>query len=109
MLKKLQLYTICMFVITIVLSQFTLMNEPTASEGVELTQKYQEIDKSKSESKGGFIEDIKNSKYAKPIEEVNNIIDEGNNFMEEIKDSMDTIKEILDIENNINDFAEKIK
>lgn len=109
MLKKLQLYTICIFVIVIVLSQFTLMQEPGSDDYEEFSEVYENSDNKISENKIGIIENIKNSKYAEPVNDVKDIIEQGNKLSQELKDGIASLKDMLDIEKNINDMAEKIK
>lgn len=108
-LKKLQLYTICIFVVVIVLSQFTLMQEPGSANYEDTSEVYENSDTEISENTIGIIEDIKNSKYAEPINDVKDMIEQGNKLSKELKDGIASLKDMLDIEKNINDMAEQIK
>lgn len=98
MLKKLQLYTVCIIIVVIVLSQFTLFNRSINIDANEEEQIYSQ----------SFIDEIKESKYAQPFNEIKCNIEALENSIEEYKRNLESIKDFLDIEKNIKEFTESI-
>lgn len=110
MLKKLQLYTICIFVVVIVLSQFTLISEHTSLLGNnDVLAVSQPVEENNEGENTGLIGELKNSKYAKPFEEVQEMVNSGNTLIEDIKKGIESLKDMMDIEKSIDEMTKNFQ
>lgn len=101
MLKTLQLYTICIVIIVIVLSQISIFsngNKSTSFVNSDSTKP------AKSSDESGLIEGIKNSKYGEPLSQITGLIDSVNSSKKKVNNGIDELTNLLDIEKNINDL-----
>lgn len=110
MLKKLQLITICIFVVVILLSQFTQISGSDEAFMTDiLEEKAQEEMTDKLEDKLGLGSDNIESKYTQPISELKSFLNEGTKLFGNLKGSTESLKEIMDIEENLNELKRDLK
>lgn len=93
MIKQLQLYTICIVIVVIVLSQFSFQKETYVSKVSNTT-----------EDKATQSNSVLDSKYAEPVREVLNVIDNTKNSVDKAKMEMNRLKKFLDIEASIKEL-----
>lgn len=104
MLKNLQLYTICIVIIVIILGQYTLLNNSDPLGSNDYTQNGESNNIGNNKKDGyikGFFNLFMQSKYAEPINEIENSVNKTNKMADEFKDNIETAKKMLDIEETI--------
>lgn len=107
MMKTLQLYTVCIVIVVIVLSQFSLLNDSEV-EDYKTVQAEENTNKNTTDE-NGLLNSLKNSKYAEPIKEVQGIVEDVNKSKNELKNSINSLKDLLDIEKNLDGLTEALK
>lgn len=104
MLKSLQLYTVCIVVIVIVLSLFTLLSDAGYDDkNVKTSKKDITLQKEKKQN-DGMLETITDTKYGQPIKEVLDTINEVDKTVNKFKYDFDEMKDMFDLEKMFDDF-----
>lgn len=93
MIKQIQIYTICIVVIVIVLSQFSFQDVNNVSQTSNNT-----------ESEAALSNSVLDSKYAEPIRDILNIISDTKKSLNKVKMEINKAKKFLDIEENIKEL-----
>lgn len=107
MLKTLQTYTICIVILVVVLSQFSLLSNSSTSYEGESTNNYSK--EKLVHYNNEFIDTVKSSKYAESVGEIQKIMHNADNFMKELQKNINQIKELLDVEKQINELYDLLE
>lgn len=100
MIKKIQLYTICIVIIVIVISQFALMDDSQTARATNHDDSYNQSTVPQNES---------SSKYNQPIEDISKAYKQAQKSVGIVQKAARSMRDLMDVEKNLNQLSKILK